>query len=75
MATSDYDNFFDAWDDQFFNERDDDRPSKEVACRHCGSTNVYWSKDADDRWVLYDLNSRKHRCKTEVSYTDAFDTL
>ena len=38
----------------------------EVACRHCGSTDVYWHKNREGRWVLYGFNSRKHQCNDRV---------
>lgn len=61
-------------DDLDWYEEDDDSPRREVKCRLCGDTDVYWA-EIKDRWVLYGRNSRKHVCKTQINHTDAFDTL
>lgn len=41
---------------------DDDESRKELRCRHCGSTDVYWA-ESRGQWVLYDFTSRRHKCR------------
>lgn len=57
---------------------DADQPRKEVKCRHCGDTNVYWV-ERDGRFVLYGVNSRRHVCEKTEEMTEknvsAFDSL
>lgn len=63
--------------DGWYGEQDDE-PLRETRCRDCLSEDVYWAKGADGRWVLYNFNSRKHVCKSNVVRAirlDAFDDL
>lgn len=59
-------------------DRDDDTEPRETRCRDCNSADVYWAQNNAGRWVLYDLNSRVHRCKQDAlteRRLDAFDNL
>lgn len=62
-------------EDEYFDEND---TGKQAVCRDCGSENVYWGHDSNDRWCLYNLNSRKHVCDKKLLSSirqDAFDVL
>lgn len=62
----------DDWD-----ELADEEPC-DVRCRDCQSEDVYWAKDRTGRWVLYNFNSRRHVCKSNIVSAirlDAFDDI
>lgn len=61
--------------DDYYRERGSE--PRDVKCRDCGSTNVYWAQE-NGLWVLYGTDSRKHKCdkkKLSAIRTDAFDPL
>ena len=54
---------------------DDSNPPREVRCRDCGSEDVYWALNNQNRWTLYNFNSRRHVCDTAVVSANRLDAF
>lgn len=65
-------------DEYDMHDEEDDEP-RDVTCKRCGETGLYWQRmyvDGHEKPVLFEpsrFTSRRHECKQQPSVAEHFD--
>lgn len=66
MAIEDY------FDPYSYDDDDDSPPT--ITCKYCGKSNLIWTEEYDERWILIDSKSGQiHKCRNKSEQPKQFN--